>query len=454
MFDKVLIANRGEIACRVARTCRRLGAKTVAIHSDIEANAPHVQACDEARAVGPGPVHLSYLNIEAIVAALRDTGAQAVHPGYGLLSEQGSFAEAVAAAGAVFVGPSPHALRTLGDKLAARAIAREQGLTPPEGSLQPISGGASVEAERIGYPVLLKAAAGGGGIGMSIVERPEDLRGAEERCRARAAAAFGDDRIYVERYLSRPRHIEVQLLRDSSGNVAVLGERECSVQRRHQKVLEEAPSPAAFLTSERRKHLFESARSLLDAVDYTGAATVETICGEDGTPHFLEVNARLQVEHPVTELCTGLDLVEAQLRIAAGEELSDEVQRARLTGHAVEARLYAEDPDKGYMPQPGTIERLVWPEGEGIRVDTGVVVKTEITPYYDPLIAKICAHGATRRAALERLSEALRGTEIEVMGKKAPRRTNLDLLRRVVRSDEFARGDYDTHLLEHLGSSQ
>ncbi len=450
MFRKVLIANRGEIACRIARTCRRLGIATVAVHSEADENALHVRAADEAVPLGPAPVQQSYLNIDAIVAAVRRSGADAVHPGYGLLSESPSFARAVAGAGVTFVGPSPDALALLGDKVQARRLAQSLGFEPPPGSSELAGGDLSEEAQRIGYPVLLKAAAGGGGIGMVRVAGPEELDRAVEQCRARATAAFGDDRIYVEKYLAQPRHIEVQLLADMQGNIVVLGERECSVQRRHQKVVEESPSPAAFIGGLWRAALFERARRLLEAAKYVGAATVETVVDAQGQAYFLEVNARLQVEHPVTELCTGLDLVEWQLRIAAGESLGPEVRTAVSVGHAVEARLYAEDPQKGFIPQPGTLERLVLPEGEGIRVDAGVETGSEVTPYYDPLLAKICAHAPTRAEALLRLAQALRQTEVVLQGKLGPKNTNLSLLSRVLENVEFQAGAYDTGLLERM----
>ncbi len=454
MFKKVLIANRGEIACRIARTCRRLGVATVAVHSEADAGALHVRAADEAVLIGPAPVQQSYLNVEALLGAIRQTGADAVHPGYGLLSENAGFARAVAGVGVTFVGPSPDALGLLGDKVSARRLAQSLGFEPPPGSGEPVTGDVSSEAQRLGFPVLLKAAAGGGGIGMVRVARPEDLERAAEQCRARALAAFGDDRIYVEKYLERPRHIEVQLLADVHGNIAVLGERECSVQRRHQKVIEESPSPGSFIGGLWRAALFDRARRLLEAAKYVGAATVETVVDASGHAYFLEVNARLQVEHPVTELCTGLDLVEWQLRIAAGETLGAEVRTASSSGHAVEARLYAEDPDKGFAPQPGSIERFVPPEGEGIRVDAGVESGTEVTPYYDPLLAKIAAWGPSREVAIERLLAALGATEVVLTGKKGPKNTNLALLQQVLTDSRFVSGSYDTHLLDHMLASK
>ncbi len=450
MFKKVLIANRGEIACRIERTCKRLGIETIAVCSEADKDAPHVRGADTHFVLGPAPVQQSYLNVHALVDAIQQTGAEAVHPGYGLLSENADFARAVAATGATFIGPSPDALEQLGDKLRARSLAESIDFQPPPGSKDPAAEELASEAERIGYPVLLKAAAGGGGIGMLRVDSPADLERSAEQCRSRARAAFGDDRIYVEKYLERPRHIEVQLLADSHGRIAVLGERECSVQRRHQKVIEESPSPASFANAAFRAQLFDRSRRLLEKAHYVGAATVETVVDAQGNAYFLEVNARLQVEHPVTELCTGLDLVEWQLRIASGEPLGAEVLTAHGSGHAIEARIYAEDPGKGFLPQPGVLDRLVFPEGAGIRVDTGVEQGSEVTQYYDPMIAKISAHADTREEAIRRLHRALGETQIQLMGKKGPRTINIELLRTVLDNVEFASGSYDTHLLERM----
>lgn len=458
-FKKLLVANRGEIACRVLRTAERLGIPTVAVFSDADVTLPQVTSADEAVRVGPGPAKDSYLSIPALIAAINDTGADAVHPGYGLLSEKAEFAEAVSAVGATFVGPSPAALRLLGDKLAARDAARAVGAEPPPGSPGPLDPNdvqaLHREAERIGLPVMIKAAGGGGGIGMQIVRELSELEKAAKTCADRGRAAFGDERIYLERYLSTPHHIEVQLLRDRHGNAVALGERECSVQRRHQKVVEESPSPAVFFQGEageaRRERLFERAVALFHHADYVGAGTVEFVADGDGELYFLEVNARLQVEHPVTELVTGLDLVEQQLRIAAGEALSLEVLSAKPSGHAIEVRLYAEDPDKGYLPQPGRLEKLRFPEGEeGVRVDAGYVEGNEVTPFYDPLIAKIIAHGKDRSEAIERLAKALAATEAVIVGPKGLRTTNLEFLRRFVASAEFGAGNYDTGVLERF----
>jgi acetyl/propionyl-CoA carboxylase alpha subunit len=458
-FQKLLVANRGEIACRVLRTAERLGVKTVAVFSDADVTAPHVALADEAIRVGPAPVKESYLNVDALLAALADTGADALHPGYGLLSENADFAAAVAAAGAVFVGPPPDAMRQLGDKIAARTRALAAGLEPPPGSDGAVDPSDAErlqrEAERIGFPLLVKAAGGGGGIGMQIARDFAELERAAKTCAERGRAAFLDARIYVERYLERPRHIELQLLRDTHGGVVVLGERECSVQRRYQKVIEESPSPARFLAgeagAERRAELARKASALFAAVGYTGAGTVELVADADGRCYFLEVNARIQVEHPVTELVFGVDLVEQQLRVAAGEKLAPELFARAPRGHAVEARLYAENPAAGFVPQPGRLARFRPPETlPGVRIDAGYTEGGEVTPHYDPLIAKVIAHGDTRAEAIARLDAALAATELELVGPRGPRQTNLAFLRTLLASPEFAAGEYDTSLAERL----
>jgi 3-methylcrotonyl-CoA carboxylase alpha subunit len=461
-FEKLLVANRGEIACRVLRTAERLGLRTVAVFSDADIGSPHVALADEAVRIGPAPVKESYLNVPALLAAIADTGADAVHPGYGLLSENADFATAVTAAGAVFVGPSPEAMRLVGDKILARKSARAAGLLPPPGSDGPVdpADGARLraEAERIGFPVLVKAAGGGGGIGMQIARDASELERAAKSCADRGRAAFLDARVYLERYLERPRHIELQVLRDSHGAAVILGERECSVQRRYQKIIEESPSPAAFLAGEagkaRRAELTERALELVAGVAYTGAGTIELVADARGDLYFLEVNARIQVEHPVTELVTGVDIVEEQLAIAAGGHLREALRAVTPAGHAVEARLYAENPSLGFVPQPGKLVRFRLPEGApGVRVDAGYVEGGEITPHYDPLIAKIIAHGATREEAIARLDAALAATEIELVGARGPRQTNRDFLRVVLGSLEFRAGDYDTSLAERLANA-
>jgi acetyl/propionyl-CoA carboxylase alpha subunit len=461
-FKKLLVANRGEIACRVLRTAERLGITTVAVFSDADVLSPHVALADESVRLGPAAVRDSYLNVPSLIGAIEFTGADAVHPGYGLLSENAEFAEAVAAAGATFVGPSPSALRALGDKIEARRVAREAGLEPPPGSDGPLDAAdvaqLRAEGERIGYPLLVKAAGGGGGIGMQIVRSADDLEKAVATCTERAAAAFADARVYMERYLDRPRHIEVQVLCDGHGGAVALGERECSVQRRHQKIIEESPSPAEFFQGDaghdRRKKLHEAALRIVRAVGYTGAGTVEFVADTNGDLYFLEVNARLQVEHPVTELVTGLDLVELQLAIASGEALPAGLDRVVPRGHAVEARLYAEDPARGFVPQPGKLERLRFPVGaKGLRVDAGYEEGGEITTHYDPLIAKVIAHAPTRDEAIDRLAAGLKAIEITLTGARGPRVSNRDFLVSVLNDQEFRSGEYDTGLAGRMLSA-
>jgi acetyl-CoA carboxylase biotin carboxylase subunit/3-methylcrotonyl-CoA carboxylase alpha subunit len=460
VLTKILIANRGEIACRVIRTCKRLGIATVAVHSDADAEALHVRQADEAVNIGPPPVKESYLNVEAILAAALKTGATAVHPGYGLLSENAGFAKRVAEAGLTFIGPPISVLEAFGDKIKARQVARAAGVSPPPGTDGPIATddaeAIAREATRIGYPLLVKAAGGGGGIGMQVVEDPAKLARAVTACSDRGRSAFADARVYLERYVRGPRHIEVQVLCDAHGGAVALGERECSVQRRHQKIVEETPSPASFFAGEageaRRQDLLTAALRVVTSVGYVGAGTVEFVASPDGELFFLEVNARLQVEHCVTEMCTGIDLVEQQIRVASGERLSGAVLQPQRHGHSVEARLYAEDPAKKFAPQPGKLARLVWPAaGEDLRVETGVAEGLSVTPYYDPLIAKIVAHGSDRAAAIARLDQALADTVIELVAPTgAPAATNLSFLRKVLAAPAFVEGRYDTAFAEAL----
>jgi 3-methylcrotonyl-CoA carboxylase alpha subunit len=443
MFDKILIANRGEIACRVARTARRMGVRTVAVYSDADADALHVEACDEAYRIGPPPPRESYLDGDAIIAIARSSGAQAIHPGYGFLSENEAFASACASAGIVFIGPPPSAIAAMGSKSAAKRImgAARVPLVPGyHGDDQQVAVLAR-EAARIGFPVLIKATAGGGGKGMKIVERDADFTAALASAQREAKAAFGDDRVLLERYLTAPRHIEIQVFADTHGNVVHLFERDCSVQRRHQKVLEEAPAPG--MTSERRVKMGDAAVAAAKAIGYVGAGTVEFIAEQDGTFYFMEMNTRLQVEHPVTEMITGLDLVEWQLRVAAGEALPLAQSDIALRGHAIEARIYAEDPERGFLPSIGKLVHLVSPRtSANVRVDTGVRAADTISPYYDPMIAKLVAYGEDRPAALRRLAEAL--SEYEIAGVA----TNVAFLSRVVTHDAFASGRIDTGLID------
>ncbi len=438
MFSKLLIANRGEIACRIIRTARRLGVSSVAVYSDADAGALHVAEADAAYRIGPAAPRDSYLRIEAILDAARRSGAQAVHPGYGFLSENAGFAEACAEAGLVFVGPPAAAIRAMGGKSQAKALMERAGvpLVPGYHGADQDPGLLAREAARIGYPVLIKASAGGGGKGMRIVRDAADFAAALAGAKREAASSFGDDRVLVERYLQRPRHIEVQVFADLHGRCVSLFERDCSVQRRHQKVMEEAPAPG--MTDSMRAALGAAAIAAAQSVGYVGAGTVEFIAdndrAEDEQFFFMEMNTRLQVEHPVTEAITGLDLVEWQLRVAAGEPLPAAPQN--IDGHAIEVRLYAEDPARDFLPSVGRLAHLRLPGG--VRVDTGVRSGDRITPDYDPMIAKIIAHGPDRAAALRRLSAALAATEL------AGVQTNLGLLRAIAAHPEFAAGGVDT----------
>ncbi len=442
-FGRLLIANRGEIAIRVIRACRDLGIESVAVYSDADAHALHVSLADRAEPIGPARAAESYLSIDAILAAARRSGAEAIHPGYGFLSENATFADAVEAAGLVFIGPPATTLAALGDKLAARRTASAAGVPIVPGlSVALQTDGAAPAADelaRVGFPVLLKAAAGGGGRGMRRVERAEEIGPALGLARQEASAAFGDGTIYLERLVAPARHVEVQLLGDRFGNLAVLGERECSVQRRHQKLVEETPSPA--VTPSIRDALFDSARRIAGAVDFHNAATVEFLLDADGAHYFLEMNTRLQVEHGVTELVTGLDLVGWQIRVAAGEHLPVELLEAPRQGHAIEVRLYAEDPHDHFRPSAGMVTAWQMPSGPGVRVDAGVEGDTALSPEYDPLLAKLMVHGADRPAALARLRRALDETVIGGV------QTDLSFHRWLVDEPDFVRGTYHTGLI-------
>ena len=443
MFTKILIANRGEIACRVIATCQRLGIATVAVYSDADRNARHVRLADEAIAIGPAPARESYLRGDAILAAARRTGAQAIHPGYGFLSENARFAQACAEAGIVFIGPSAAAIRAMGDKSAAKALMQQAGvpLTPGYHGDEQIPEFLHKQADRIGYPVLIKASAGGGGKGMRRVDDSATFTEALASCQREAQSAFGNAHVLVEKYVERPRHIEIQVFGDSHGNVVYLFERDCSVQRRHQKVLEEAPAPG--MTPERRAAMGKAAVDAARAVNYVGAGTVEFIAGPDGDFYFMEMNTRLQVEHPVTECITGTDLVEWQLRVASGEPLPLQQDQLQIRGHALEARLYAEDADRGFLPSTGTLRHLRLPANTAhVRVDAGVEQGDAITPFYDPMIAKLIVWDVDRDAALRRMQQAL--AECEVVGVT----TNAAFLRRLVMTDSFTQAKLDTALIE------
>ena len=447
MFKRILIANRGEIACRIIKTCRRMGIATVAVYSDADRRALHVDMADEAVPVGPAPAGQSYLAMDAILKAVRETGAEAVHPGYGFLSENPAFAEALAAEGVAFIGPPKSAIEAMGDKIASKKLAREAGVSTVPGHMGLIedAGEAVRIAAGIGYPVMIKASAGGGGKGMRIAWNDEEAREGFKSSKSEAAKSFGDDRIFIEKFVTRPRHIEIQVLCDSHGNGVWLGERECSIQRRNQKVIEEAPSP--FLDEATRKAMGEQALALARAVGYASAGTVEFIVDGDRNFYFLEMNTRLQVEHPVTELITGIDLVEQMIRVAAGEKLGLAQEDVTLKGWAIESRLYAEDPYRNFLPSIGRLSRYRPPEevadaSHAVRNDTGVYEGGEISMYYDPMIAKLCSWGPDRAAALATMREALDSFEVEGIGH------NLPFLSAVMDHPRFVAGDLTTAFID------
>ncbi|HEX4442406.1 MAG TPA: biotin carboxylase N-terminal domain-containing protein [Galbitalea sp.] len=446
MFESVLVANRGEIACRIIRTLRDLGIRSIAVYSDSDAGARHVRLADVAVRIGPAPAAQSYLSAEAIIVAARQTGATAIHPGYGFLSENADFARACAEAGVVFVGPGVAAIDVMGDKIRAKAHVAARGvpIIPGAGEAGMSDAELAAAAKGVGYPLLIKPSAGGGGKGMTVVEKASDLAGALVTARRVAQSAFGNDALLLERYVDRPRHIEVQVLADRHGNVVHLGERECSLQRRHQKVVEEAPSP--LLDSTQRDRMGEAACEVARSVDYVGAGTIEFLVS-DAKPDeffFMEMNTRLQVEHPVTEAVTGIDLVEQQLRIAAGEALDLAQQNIALTGHAVEVRLYSEDPERGFLPAAGTVGYLREATGAGIRVDSALIDGLVVGTDYDPMLAKIIASAADREQALRRLDDAI--AETVVLGV----RTNREFLQKLVADPDVRAGKLDTGLIERF----
>ena len=443
MFDSILIANRGEIACRIIATCRKMGIRAVAVYSDADATSRHVRIADAAVRIGPPPSRESYLSIGRILDAAKQTGAQAIHPGYGFLAENAEFAEACTAAGIVFIGPPAAAIRAMGSKAAAKEIMRKAGvpLTPGYDGADQSGEVLQKQAHAIGYPVMIKANAGGGGKGMRRVDAPEQFVDALASCRREAAASFGDDSVLLEKYLVEPRHIEVQVFGDAHGNVVSLFERDCSVQRRHQKVIEEAPAP--LISEKLREALAGAGRSAARAVGYVGAGTVEFLLDREGGLHFMEMNTRLQVEHPVTEMITGLDLVEWQLRVAAGEPLPLQQEQIAMRGHSIEARIYAEDPAHEFLPSIGKIVHLRAPAAsEHVRIDTGVEQGDAITPFYDPMIAKLIAWDETRELAVRRMAAAL--IEFQIVGVT----NNVEFLRRLVTSASFAKTHLDTSLIE------
>ena len=442
MFSKILIANRGEIAVRIVRACQELGVRTVAVYSDADARAPHVRAADEAVRIGPAPSSQSYLRIDALLDAARSTGAEAIHPGYGFLAERAPFARAVRDAGLVFIGPPAEAIDALGSKTAARTLAVKAGVPIVPGTTEGVRDAAEAEAiaREFGYPVLLKAAAGGGGKGMRVVRSAPELAGALDAARRESKNAFGDDAVYVEKYLEGPRHVEIQVLADAHGNVVSLGERECSIQRRHQKMIEEAPSVA--VTPEIRAAMGETAMRAARAAGYVNAGTCEFLLDQDGRHYFLEMNTRLQVEHPVTEFVTGIDIVQWQLRVAAGERLPFRQEEITPRGWSIECRITSEDPANGFLPSTGRISHLHIPSGPGVRWDGGIEAGSEVGLHYDPMLAKLIVWARTREQAIARMRRAL--LELVVDGVETSQAFHL----RVMDDPEFQRGEFSIQWLE------
>jgi len=442
MFKKVLIANRGEIALRVIRACKELGLETVAVYSEADRESLHVRFADDDVCIGRAPSRDSYLNIPRLIAAAEITGADAIHPGYGFLAENAEFAEKVGASNITFIGPSPEQIRQMGDKAAARKLAKEQGVPTVPGSPGPVESleeGQQVAGE-IGFPVIIKAAAGGGGKGMRVANDVEQFTQSFTLAKQEALAAFNSDEVYIEKYLARPRHIEIQIMGDTHGKVMHLCERDCSVQRRHQKLVEEAPSPAVDQTL--RQDIGDAAVKLAESIGYVGAGTIEFLLDTDGSFYFMEMNTRIQVEHPVTEMCTNFDLVKEQIAVAAGAPLSFVMNGHRLRGHAIECRVNAEDPSRNFQPSPGLITAYHPPGGPGVRVDTHIYAGYTVPPYYDSLLAKVIVHGNTRTEALARMRQALDSFIIEGVT------TTIPFLGRVMRHPDFVAGKIDTKFLE------
>jgi pyruvate carboxylase subunit A len=442
-MQKILVANRGEIALRVMRTARRMGIKTVAVYSEADRNAPHVRFADEAILLGPAPSAQSYLLGDKIIAEALKLGVDGIHPGYGFLSENAGFAAKAAAAGITFIGPPIGAIETMGSKLAAKEAAKKYQVPMVPGIEEAITDVEMAKeiGRKVGYPILIKASAGGGGKGMRLVEREEDTKEQMERAISEAVSAFGDGSVFIEKYVTKPRHIEVQIMADTHGNTLYLFERECSIQRRHQKVVEEAPS--AILTPEKRRAIGEAAVRVAQSCAYTGAGTVEFLLDADLNFYFLEMNTRLQVEHPVTEMITGLDLVEWQIRVARGEKLPFKQEDLRINGHAMEVRVYAEDPRNQFLPSVGTLTKYQPPVGPNIRVDDGFTEGMDIPIYYDPMIAKLITWGETRLAAIAKMREAIAAFEIEGC------QTTLPFGRFVMEHPKFLEADFDTHFVQH-----
>jgi len=444
MFKKILVANRGEIALRIMRACKELGIDTVAVHSEVDADSLHVKFADESVCIGPNPSAESYRKIPNLLAAAEITGADAVHPGYGFLAENDHFAEVVESCGMTWIGPRPDVIRSMGDKAEARRLMRAAGVPVTPGSDGPLASAdeAAVLARTFGYPVIVKAVAGGGGRGMRVARDEEELRRSFATAQAEAEAAFGNGAVYLEKYLERPRHIEVQLLGDKHGHVVHLGERDCSTQRRHQKLIEESPSPA--VTPALRRKLGEVAVQGAKQVRYDSAGTIEFLLDEDGSFYFMEMNTRIQVEHPVTELVTGIDIVKEQIAVAAGEKLSLRQEDVKLSGHAIEVRINAEDPAAGFRPSPGKVEFFHMPGGIGVRIDSHVFQGYTISPHYDSLIAKLLVHGRDRDEALRRMDRAL--GECLVLGVK----TTTEFCRELMRSPDFRAGRVTTRFVEEF----
>jgi acetyl-CoA carboxylase biotin carboxylase subunit len=443
-FRKILIANRGEIAVRIVRACREMGIGTVAVYSEADRLALHVRRADEAHPIGPPPSRESYLRIDRILDVAKRTGADAVHPGYGFLAENAAFARACEDAGITFIGPRSETIERMGEKTSARRLATSAGVPVVPGTLEPLADDETVrrEAERIGFPVMLKAAAGGGGKGLRLVGAADELASALPRARSEALSAFGDDRVYIEKAIVRPRHVEIQVLADHHGQAVHLFERECSIQRRHQKIIEESPSP--FLTPELRERMGRLAVALVAEAGYVNAGTLEFLLDAERRPYFLEMNTRLQVEHPVTEMVTGEDLVKLQIRIAQGERLPFRQEDLRQRGHAIECRVYAEDPERGFLPSPGRIQALRTPGGPGVRDDSGVYEGYQVPVHYDPLISKLVAWGYSRGDALLRMRRAV--AEYRILGIK----TTLPFFECVLRHPDFVAGEFDTSFVEKV----
>ncbi len=440
-IHKILVANRGEIAVRIIRTCKKLGITTVGVYSDADAFAPHVSMADESVYIGPSPSSQSYLIIDRIIQAALETEADAIHPGYGFLSENTEFAKRCSDQNITFIGPSAQAIELMGDKMKARAMVESLGIPFPPGLVEPVSVEHDLNsiASSLGYPILIKAAAGGGGKGMRIVHDPKELRPAVTAAASEAMSAFGDSRVYIEKYLENPRHVEIQILADNHGNFLHLYDRECSIQRRHQKVIEEAP--CAILTDELRSQMSQAALEIAKACDYTGVGTVEFLVDRHRNYYFLEMNTRLQVEHPVTEMITGLDLVELQISVSEGKPLPIQQSDIVMNGHAIECRIYAEDPHQGFLPDIGTLDKHRIPSGQGVRVDSGIEEGAQVPIYYDPMISKLSVHGVDRKDAISRMKVAL--AEYEIIGCK----TTIPFCEYCLNHSAFLEAEYDTHFV-------